>query len=334
MQKNALKPGKRTARHLTLGLFALSLTGLTVLAMFALPHRPRPLTGDPRGGQTRAGNPSPRTLPGEPNAFTFVVLSDRTGGHAPGKWEEAVEHVNRLAPDFVMTVGDFVEGYTNDEAELLRQWDEFDAIAARLKPPIYFCPGNHDAASDDGRRVYIERHGTGGRTSYSFDGYGCHFVVIDATTLPGREHKDLAAETLAWLAADLATAAARQARHVFVFAHYPLYGEPSWPRIKQMLDPSRTTIFGGHWHAAGHSVAQGFECYVLPATGTHWPGYEFPAEGKFNAFARVTVPAGTADEPVRRKIELIPVGQTDPVPFPEIELPADYFTTATVSPQG
>ena len=46
------------------------------------------------------------------DAFRFVVVSDRTGGHQPGAWAQAVEQINRLKPDFVVSIGDLIEGYT------------------------------------------------------------------------------------------------------------------------------------------------------------------------------------------------------------------------------
>ena len=47
-----------------------------------------------------------------PDAFRFVVLSDRTGGHEPGALARAIVAINRLKPDFVVSIGDPVS-YTH-----------------------------------------------------------------------------------------------------------------------------------------------------------------------------------------------------------------------------
>jgi hypothetical protein len=58
-----------------------------------------------------------------PNNFQFAIIGDRGGGASPkGVYERAIEQLNLLQPEFVMSVGDFVEGYTTDQAEMDEQW--------------------------------------------------------------------------------------------------------------------------------------------------------------------------------------------------------------------
>jgi len=47
--------------------------------------------------------------------FSFVVVGDRTGGHRPQVFSNAMRHINLLNPDFVVSVGDLIEGYSQDE---------------------------------------------------------------------------------------------------------------------------------------------------------------------------------------------------------------------------
>lgn len=48
---------------------------------------------------------------GEPrNDFRFSILGDRTGGARPGVYEQAGREIDQLQPDFVMHVGDLIEG--------------------------------------------------------------------------------------------------------------------------------------------------------------------------------------------------------------------------------
>jgi hypothetical protein len=60
--------------------------------------------------------PQPCPLPDRPDEFSFVLLSDRTGMAQPGVFERAVAITNLLRPDFVVQIGDTIEGYTRDPA--------------------------------------------------------------------------------------------------------------------------------------------------------------------------------------------------------------------------
>src|SRR5690242_3522967 len=70
--------------------------------------------------------------------FRFIVLSDRTGGHIPGEFEKAITEIASLKPDFVINVGDLIEGYTDNEKELIQQWQEVDGMIAKLGVPFLF----------------------------------------------------------------------------------------------------------------------------------------------------------------------------------------------------
>ena len=58
--------------------------------------------------------------------FQFVVISDRTGGHRDKIFSRAVHQVNLLQPEFVVSVGDLIEGYTVKPEVFTAQWEEFD----------------------------------------------------------------------------------------------------------------------------------------------------------------------------------------------------------------
>jgi hypothetical protein len=76
--------------------------------------------------------------------FQFAIVTDRTGGNRSGIFPTAINKLNLLMPEFVMSVGDLIQGYTEDIDELNRQWDEFDGFIDDLKVPFFYVPGNHD----------------------------------------------------------------------------------------------------------------------------------------------------------------------------------------------
>ncbi len=233
------------------------------------------------------------------DAFRFVVMSDRTGGHEPGAWAQAVAEVNRLKPDFVMCIGDLVEGYRDEEAEVVAEWKEFDELTRKLDAPFFYCPGNHDVAYGVCRKVYRRLHGRDGRPYYSFNYRGCHFVVLDSTAIVNAV-RDIADAQWVWLEADLA--AARAAKHVFLFLHHPLNSGQQWQRLRKMLDPSKTTVFSGHYHTLSYDLEDGVPFFVLGPTATTTPPVE-REEGAFRMFAHVAVSDG------RPSVAIIPLGE-------------------------
>jgi len=110
-----------------------------------------------------------------PNDFQFAVVGDRTGGHRPGVFSAGVDLLNLLQPEFVVNVGDAIEGYVTDEEVLKAQWAEMDERLKRLDMPYFFVPGNHDVNFDPSEKVWFER--AGAKRSYS------HFIYKDVLFL-------------------------------------------------------------------------------------------------------------------------------------------------------
>ena len=74
----------------------------------------------------------------------FAVIGDRTGTAQPGVYEQVLEEIERLKPDFSITVGDMIEGPAPDTIEINRRWQEYMGIIQALSAPVYYTPGNND----------------------------------------------------------------------------------------------------------------------------------------------------------------------------------------------
>ena len=65
-----------------------------------------------------------------PKDFQFAIVSDRTGGPREGVFPRAVDKLNELRPEFVITVGDLIQGGAGnrDVQKLKGQWKEFNSF--------------------------------------------------------------------------------------------------------------------------------------------------------------------------------------------------------------
>ena len=73
-----------------------------------------------------------------PENFQFAIVSDRNGGCRPGVFEKAVEKLNLMQPEFVLSVGDLIAGYSTDTAQINAQWAEVNHTISELKMPFFY----------------------------------------------------------------------------------------------------------------------------------------------------------------------------------------------------
>jgi hypothetical protein len=193
--------------------------------------------------------------------FYFVQLSDTHWGFegppnpdAKVTLPKTVATVNALkdAPDFIMFTGDLTHT-TDDPKERRQRLAEFKKIVADLKVKnVHFMPGEHDASLDQGEafREYF------GKTHYTFDHKGVHFIVIDNVSDPTGAIGD---EQMDWLRADLAKL--KPDANIVVFTHRPLFDlAPEWDwatrdgakALELLLPHANVTVFYGHIHQEHH----------------------------------------------------------------------------------
>jgi len=96
----------------------------------------------------------------QPPALHIAIIGDRTGGHRPEVFEDALHKIYRMQPGLVLSVGDLVEGYIEDEEELARQWNEVEAELQKFGSRFHAVPGNHDYSNAVMARVWRERRGS------------------------------------------------------------------------------------------------------------------------------------------------------------------------------
>ena len=73
----------------------------------------------------------------DPNHFQFAIVADRTGGMRPGIFEKGIQKLNLVMPEFVMCVGDLIQGYTTDTAQIAKEWEETNQIISGFENAIF-----------------------------------------------------------------------------------------------------------------------------------------------------------------------------------------------------
>lgn len=194
--------------------------------------------------------------------FRFAILPDRSGGMRPGVFESAVAKLNLLQPEFVLSTGDLIDGYTLEPKVWNAQWDEFERIVARLEMPFHYVPGNHDISNPLLLDAWKQRHGS---PWWSFVHKDVLFLCLHTEDRP---LGGLGADQIAWAQRTLAENA--HVRWTLVFMHRPLWREQNqagFEQISAALKGRPHTVFASHEHTYLKSGLDGMNYYVLATAG-------------------------------------------------------------------
>jgi|GEM_PF-728111 len=203
-------------------------------------------------------------VPGN-QSFNFILIGDPHYGIPPAQrnspslppqpFPQMLAEAEALSPNFMMIIGDLIEGYDSPEV-VQEEWNQFFAVTAGAGVPMVGLVGNHDVNDLTTEKIWQERIG---ELVFSFDYGNTHFiglnseeeaVLIKKPTTTGIIFK----EQIAWLKADLE--AHKNSPNIIVFIHEPFFrkawypeAENNWEEIHALLKkyPVRA-VFAGHWH--------------------------------------------------------------------------------------
>lgn len=265
-----------------------------------------------------------------PDHFTFAIVADLTGGYREGIFPDAVRKLNLLKPEFVISVGDLVEAYGVDAAEIERQWDKFEGMIAPLEAPFFYVAGNHDYGSDIMNAAWERRVG---RSYYHFIYRDVMFLILNTeeetaemppevqTLIKEYEHlKPIDPEAalvvgkklmtmvdfendmpgrfsetqIAWMQDTLADNP--DVKHTLVFMHQPIWQGTSSPHMELLEDAlgdRAYSVFAGHVHNYKRFEKHGHRLIRLGTTGGAWSKY--PDDP--NSFDHVTLITMTDEGP-------------------------------------
>lgn len=263
---------------------------------------------------TNRENPRLLPLPKDEENFHFLIFGDRTGGPPEGIkiLAQAAEDANMLDPDLVMTVGDLIQGY-NDNELWLKQMEEYQKTLSVLRMPWFPVAGNHDifwrgkgpkpAAEHEGN---YEKHF--GPLWYWFEHKKCGFLVLFSDegdpNDPSKprdfnrpEQQKFSEKQLEFLKKSLTDM--KDLKHVFLFMHHPrwasdIYPGNNWDKVHDLLVKAGnvTACFAGHIHRLRYDGKKdGIEYFALAATGGQMPGV-YPGLGYLHHYNLVSVRPG------------------------------------------
>ena len=201
-----------------------------------------------------------------PGNFQFAVVTDRTGGHRPGVFEDAIRKLNLLQPEFVVSVGDLIEGYTRDEEQIHREWDEFTGFIDQLQMPFFYLPGNHDYTNEVLARIWEEKFGP----SYY------HFVYKDVLFLCLNSEEAMKGSDLGGIEKpqyeyiQRVLEEHRDVKWTLVFMHQPLWiydNSNHWKDVELLLSDRKHNVFVGHKHYYVKYSRNNSNYFMLATTG-------------------------------------------------------------------
>ena len=211
----------------------------------------------------------------DPDEFQFAIVPDRTGGDYRGAFTNALAKVNLLRPEFVMSVGDLIQG--GGANRLRAQQQELTNMLSRVIPPFYCVVGNHDIArsrlpyfpriNEESKAIWQEFFGKD--TYYSFVYKNVLFVCLDTmdNRVMGAKDYGVTKKQYAWFKKTLEDH--KDVRWTFVFMHQPgIWFNTDWIKFeKEVLRERKYTVFAGDWHAYYHAKRYGRDYYVLSVAG-------------------------------------------------------------------
>ncbi len=263
--------------------------------------------------------------------FTFAIISDLTGGERKGIFSIAVEQINRLEPTFVLSIGDLIDGGTEDLLKLEKEWDSFDMRASKLEVPFFYLGGNHDLTNPVMREFWKQRFGP---RYYHFLYEDVLFLMIDSEDfeeermneiyharakalkvihgevegkytdteyyhMPERKTGAMSTAQFEYYKQILNTY--QNVKWTFVLMHKPVWAradEKGLGRLEKVLEDRPYTVINGHVHSFSHRIKNNRDYIILGTTG----GAQ--KDGDSKAFDHITLVRMAKEKPIITHLKL------------------------------
>ena len=211
-----------------------------------------------------------RTLSGNPESIRIVSLSD---SHIFATRAELDAAVKEYDPDLILHCGDLVEG-TGAQAEQFSFWLQGKVDNDFIHSyPVVYSSGNHDQGG-----IYFdtyiysvqdEEYGAQVEGDSSFNYGNLHIITMNSNpwglfqmnSEATGQQADAATirqidDAMAWLKADLAGSAAKEAEFRIIFMHHPVSDAYTRRYIPAVIEPGNVDLLlSGHTHSYARAVS-------------------------------------------------------------------------------
>tara|TARA_R110000868_G_scaffold37111_2_gene131293 strand:+ start:948 stop:1955 length:1008 start_codon:yes stop_codon:yes gene_type:complete len=236
----------------------------------------------------------------EEDDFTFAIISDLTGGERENIYSTAVGQLNRLDPTFVLSVGDLIDGGTEDTLQLEKEWNSFDVRTSKLNMPFFHLGGNHDLTNPLMRKFWEKRFGP---RYYHFVYENVLFLMMDSEdyeekrmleiyyarakalqidngeiegvyeeseyySMPERRIGGMSNDQFNYYKAVLEKYPT--VKWTFLLMHKPLWmreDDKGLGKLEMLLADRPYTVINGHFHSFSHRIRHGRDYTMLGTTG-------------------------------------------------------------------
>ena len=221
------------------------------------------------------------------------TVGERYYRDSVAKVNEAVAAFNSIKPDFIVELGDLVDGAKTADAAV-NELERIESELSKFHGARHYVLGNHDMACFSKSVFFANCPAEKGY--YSFEEKGFHFVVLDACCNKDESDYDtgnfdwkesyVPRAQQEWLRTDLA----KTDLSVVVFIHQRLDDDKdvhcvkNAAQVRQILEDSGSVlaVFQGHDHRGAYNTVNGIHYYTFSAL-VNGPGL------KNNAFATVEI---------------------------------------------
>jgi hypothetical protein len=267
-------------------------------------------------------------LNNNPCQFQFAIVTDRTGGHRPGVFLEGIRRLNLLQPEFVMSVGDLIEGYTEDRTVLEQEWNEFEGFIDSLDMPFFYVPGNHDITNKVMEDVWKEKFG---QTYYHFTYKDVLFLALNTEDqYRGSNKGTISDEQYAYIEKTLAENT--NVKWTLVFMHQPLWileDTKRWQDVETLLAGRKHTVFVGHHHRYAKYERNNGKYFMLATTGGG-SNLRGPQLGEFDHVVWITM---TDEGPIIANLQLEGIWNEDVVTEQTKDFLAETWKRRPIAPE-
>ena len=201
-----------------------------------------------------------------PEKFNFVVVTDKTGGSRRGVWESGVNKINLMQPEFVVSVGDLIQGYTKNKNKIEKQWADFNNTISCLQMPFFYVAGNHDYTNEMMGEKWKELYGP---TYYYFTYKNVLFLCLNSESgYTKLKNPDIDSKQVDFV--DSVLNLHPNVAWTMVFMHQPLWLNKSgknWLKVENLLNNRKHSVFTGHRHKYSLYERNKNDYFVLATMG-------------------------------------------------------------------